>query len=126
MLTVPVCVDLIGQFALSRQKKYDSVTNNYVDASNTGWACQLQLSTGQTQTAHGYWNHQEATMSISWRELEAAFHALQTFPHLKNMRILIRTDNITSMSYMSKQGGTQSLPLMELAPAYGNGASKGA
>ncbi|RCH87168.1 hypothetical protein CU097_003874 [Rhizopus azygosporus] len=24
------------------------------------------------------------------------------------------------MSYMSKQGGTQSLPLMELAPAYGN------
>ncbi|KAG1259419.1 hypothetical protein G6F68_008129 [Rhizopus microsporus] len=97
----------------ARQKKYDSVTNNYVDASNTGWACQLQLSTGQTQTAHGYWNHQEATMSISWRELEAAFHALQTFPHLKNMRILIRTDNITSMSYMSKQGGTQSLPLME-------------
>lgn len=54
-------------------------------------------------------------MSINWRELKAAFLALQTFPHLNNMRILVRTDNTTSMLHMNKQGGTRSLPLMELA-----------
>ncbi|KAI7888890.1 uncharacterized protein EV154DRAFT_592922 [Mucor mucedo] len=43
-------------------------------------------------------------MWINWRELKAAFLALQTFPQLNNMRILIRTDNTTSMAYMNKQG----------------------
>lgn len=54
-------------------------------------------------------------MSINWRELKAAFLALKNFPDLKNMRILIKTDNTMSMVYVNKQGGTRSLPLMELA-----------
>ncbi|KAG0921287.1 hypothetical protein G6F29_014258 [Rhizopus arrhizus] len=51
----------------------------YVDASNTGWGCAYL-----TQRAHGYWTAQEAQMSINWRELKAAFLALQAFPHLIN------------------------------------------
>ena len=82
----------------------------YVDASNTGWGC----CWGQ-QRAHGYWTPQEATQSINWRELKAAQLALKTFKILKNITILILTDNTTSLSYINKQGGTRSLPLMELA-----------
>jgi hypothetical protein len=87
----------------------------YVDASDSGWGCSLVLPGNETKTAYGHWNYQEAQMSINWRELQAAFIALKTFPDLCNMRILIRTDNTTSMSYLNKQGGTRSLPLMELA-----------
>ncbi|KAI9243192.1 hypothetical protein EDC94DRAFT_670997 [Helicostylum pulchrum] len=38
------------------------------------------------------------------------------FPVPQNSTILIRTDNTTSLSYINKQGGTRSLPLMELVP----------
>ncbi|KAG2190858.1 hypothetical protein INT47_001454, partial [Mucor saturninus] len=88
----------------------------YVDASDSRWGCSLQHNNNNNkQTAFGHWTHQEAQMSINWRELKAAFLALKTFPDLHNMRILIKTDNTTSMAYMNKQGGTRSLPLMELA-----------
>jgi hypothetical protein len=81
-----------------------------VDASNTGWGF-----TWGKQRAHGYWAPQEATQSINWRELKAVHLALKTFPIPTNSTILIRTDNTTSLSYINKQGGTRSLPLMELA-----------
>ncbi|KAG1608585.1 hypothetical protein G6F45_013562 [Rhizopus arrhizus] len=51
----------------------------FVDASNTGWGCAYQ-----NLRAHGYWTAAEAQMSINWRELKAAFLALQTFPNLQN------------------------------------------
>ncbi|KAG1452532.1 hypothetical protein G6F56_007795 [Rhizopus delemar] len=87
----------------------------FVDASNSGWGCSLQQDQQTPLTAHGHWTHEESKMSINWQELKAAQLALQTFKHLHNMTILIRTDNITSMSYNNKQGGTRSLALMELA-----------
>jgi hypothetical protein len=74
----------------------------YVDTSNSGWGCSLQLSNNNHQTGFRHWTHQEAQMSINWRELKTAFLALKTFPKLQNMRILIRTDNTTSMAYMNK------------------------
>ncbi|KAG2228482.1 hypothetical protein INT48_008098, partial [Thamnidium elegans] len=82
----------------------------FVDASNTGWGCSWK-----TYRAHGYWTTQEAAQSINWRELKAAHLALTTFQVPQNSTILIRTDNTTSLSYINKQGGTRSLPLMELA-----------
>ncbi|KAG2191282.1 hypothetical protein INT47_001832 [Mucor saturninus] len=87
----------------------------YVDASNTGWGCSLNLPNQPPLTAHGHWTHQEARMSINWRELKAAFLALRSFPRLQHMRVMIRTDNTTSMAYMNKHGRKRSLPLMELA-----------
>ncbi|EIE88314.1 hypothetical protein RO3G_13025 [Rhizopus delemar RA 99-880] len=82
----------------------------YVDASNTGWGCSWR-----NHRTHGYWTPEEAQQSINWRELKAAYLALQTFPTLRNTTVLIRTDNTTSMTYINKQGGTRSLPLMTLA-----------
>ncbi|KAG0732219.1 hypothetical protein G6F66_014694 [Rhizopus arrhizus] len=67
------------------------------------------------QTTHGYWTPTEASQSINWRELKAAWLAMQAFPSLKNTTILIRTDNLTSLAYINKQGGTRSLPLLNLA-----------
>ncbi|KAG0751927.1 hypothetical protein G6F24_013922 [Rhizopus arrhizus] len=54
-------------------------------------------------------------MSINWRELKAAFLALQAFLHLTHTTVLIRTDNTTSLAYINKQGGTKSFSLMTLA-----------
>lgn len=65
--------------------------------------------------AHGYWTQEEANQSTNWRELAAAFFALKTFNVPANSSILIRTDNTTSLSYINKQGGTRSLPMMDLA-----------
>lgn len=72
---------------------------HYADAGNTGWGCAYL-----THRAHDYWTTQEAHMSINWRELKAAFLALQAFPHLANTTVLIRTDNTTSLAYINKQG----------------------
>ncbi|CEP11776.1 hypothetical protein, partial, partial [Parasitella parasitica] len=82
----------------------------FVDASNTGWGCSWKH-----HRAHGYWTAQEAAQSINWRELKAAHLALKTFHPPPNSTVLIRTDNTTSLSYINKQGGTRSLPLLELA-----------
>ncbi|CEP10416.1 hypothetical protein, partial, partial [Parasitella parasitica] len=82
----------------------------FVDASNTGWGCSWNH-----HRAHGYWTAEEAAQSINWRELKAAQLALKTFHPPPNSTVLIRTDNTTSLTYINKQGGTRSLPLLELA-----------
>lgn len=83
----------------------------FVDASNTGWGCSWDHL-----RAHGYLTAEEAAQSINWRELKEAHLALKIFPLPENSTVvLIRTDNTTSLSYINKQGGTRSLPLMELA-----------
>lgn len=66
--------------------------------------------------AQGHWTVKEAAQSINRREeLKAAHLALKTFHMPPNSTVLIRTDNTTSMSYINKQNGTRSLPLLELA-----------
>ncbi|EIE86007.1 hypothetical protein RO3G_10717 [Rhizopus delemar RA 99-880] len=109
--TQPVIAQLTVKDKIT--KHWDSFGSHctlYVDASNSGWGCAYL-----TQRAHGYWTNQEAQMSINWRELKAAFLALQAFPHLTNTTVLIRTDNTTSLAYINKQGGTKSFSLMTLA-----------
>ena len=54
-------------------------------------------------------------MSINWRELKAAFLALQSFPHLHHKTILLRTDNTTSLSHINKFGGSRVPALNTLA-----------
>ena len=77
--------------------------------------CSLSLPNQQPFNTFGHWTHQEAQMSINWRELKTTFLTLRTFPHFHNMRILIRTDNTTSKACMNKQGGTRPLLLIKLA-----------
>ncbi|CEP09274.1 hypothetical protein, partial, partial [Parasitella parasitica] len=75
-----------------------------------GWGCSWNQ-----HRAHGYWTPFEAKKSINWRELKAAFLALQTFSLQEHSTVLIQTDNTTSLSYINKQGGTRSLALLDLA-----------
>ena len=82
----------------------------FVDASDEGWGAVLDQMTIQQR-----WTADEKTHSINWRELQAVFQAIRAFPQLRNVSILIRTDNISAMTYINKQGGTRSLPLSDLA-----------
>ncbi|CEP08889.1 hypothetical protein [Parasitella parasitica] len=82
----------------------------FVGASNTGRGCSWNQ-----HRAHDYWNPFEAEQSINWRELKAAFLALQTFRLPEHSTVLIQTDDTTSLSYMNKQGGNRSLALLDLA-----------
>lgn len=81
----------------------------FVNVSDTGWGCSWK-----NQRAHGYWTTQEANQSINWRKLKATYSALKTFQIPQNPTIFIRTDKITSLPYINKQGGIWSLSLMKL------------
>ena len=81
------------------------------DTSNMGWKARQ----GEHQTG-GRWSAEEASHHINYRELLAAFLALQCFAkHSHNATILMRLDNVTAVTYINKLGGTHSLPLCQLA-----------
>ena len=95
-----------GQSWISPRPQYTL----FVDASDRGWGAVLDDTTVQQQ-----WTAQEKTRSINWRELQAIYQAVRAFPQLHDTTVLIRTDNISAMTYINKQGGTRSLPLSDLA-----------
>ena len=81
------------------------------DTSNMGWKARQ----GEHQTG-GRWSTEEASHHINYRELLAAFLALQCFAkHSHNATILMRLDSVTAVTYINKLGGTHSLPLCQLA-----------
>ena len=54
----------------------------------------------------------EKKMHINCLEIEAVFNTIFHFlPQLENHNILIRSDNITVVQYLNKQGGTHSAVL---------------
>lgn len=72
----------------------------------------------QLEPSPGTWlldSHRGSSVYQLERELKAAHLALKTFPIPVNSTVMIRTDNTTSLSYINKQGGTRSLPLINLA-----------
>ncbi|CEP09854.1 hypothetical protein, partial, partial [Parasitella parasitica] len=88
----------------------NSQPNNICGHQQHGMGCSWSH-----RRAHGYWTAEEAAQSIKWRELKAAQLALKTLPLPAYSTVSIRTDNTTSHSYINKQGGARSLPLLELA-----------
>ncbi|KAG2217076.1 hypothetical protein INT45_013103 [Circinella minor] len=82
----------------------------YVDASDYRWG-----GVYHQQVVQGHWTTQERAQSINWRELKAIHLILQSFPHLTNTTILIRTDNMMAKSYINRYGGTRSLLLNVIA-----------
>lgn len=82
----------------------------YVDASDRGWE-----GVYGSRVAQVLWPRQDPERSINWRELKAIHHTLWAFPDVKNVSILIPSDDITAKSYRNEQDGTRSLTLWRLA-----------
>ncbi|KAL0161520.1 hypothetical protein M9458_045245, partial [Cirrhinus mrigala] len=80
------------------------------DASNKGWGA---LCDGNP--AFGLWSKAGKGFHINCLEMLAVCHALRSFlPDLKGHHVLIRSDNMTVVSYINRQGGLSSRHLFTL------------
>ena len=79
------------------------------DASKSGWGGHMN-----NLTAQGLWTEEQKLLHINNLELEAVFLTVKKFQKfLKNKLVLIRSDNVTVVQYINKQGGTRSLQLCQ-------------
>lgn len=70
----------------------------------------------QGHLTFGVWSEVQRGWHINRLELLAVLLALKRFlPYLKGYHVLIRTDNMTVVSYLNHQGGLRSRPLYRLA-----------
>ena len=73
------------------------------DASLSGWG-----AVWRGRTAQGRWSAQEDTQHINVLELRAVQLALACFlPHLAGRHVLVRSDNMSTVSQVNHQGGHQ-------------------
>lgn len=81
------------------------------DASTTGWGAHCD-----GLPASGHWTESERTWHINRLELRAVSLALQSFmTQIRGHHMLIRTDNMTVVSYINRQGGVHSKALYSQA-----------
>ena len=81
------------------------------DASKLGWGAIWGM-----QKTGGLWSLKEKTWHINVLELLAVFLALKSFTkEMYNQHILIQSDNVSTLSYINKQGGTKSRDLQFVA-----------
>ena len=67
-------------------------------------------------TDGGLWSPEEATHHINYLELLATFLAIKAFGKAwQNITVLLRMDNVTTISYISQKGRTVSQLLCQLA-----------
>ncbi|CAG9116158.1 unnamed protein product [Plutella xylostella] len=80
------------------------------DASDLAWGAQLN-----NHALSGVWSKAEQTLHCNQKEMLAILHALQSHAHLmRHSCILMQCDNKTAVSYLRKEGGTRSVPLLEI------------
>lgn len=81
------------------------------DSSLTGWGA---VCNGKVVS--GLWTRQEKAFHINVLELKAAFLAIKCFVGKQsNVHVLLQSDNVSTVVYLNKQGGTKSIHLCELA-----------
>ena len=98
-----------GRFIAATQEKCLQIAT---DASGLAWGG-LLVNTGQQ--AQGSWEPHESCQSSNFREISAVLLSLQSFlPALKNQKVQILTDNITTCAFINFQGG-QSVQLDSVA-----------
>ncbi len=80
------------------------------DPSNTGWGALCE-----DRPTFGSWLDAEGRLHINCLEMTAVCQALQTFlPDLKGHHVLVRSDSMTVVSYINRQGGLTSKRLFEM------------
>lgn len=73
----------------------------YSDASDTGWG-----ATNCLDSIFRFWDSEQRSFSINYRELLASKFGLYKLAHkTNNCQILLRIDNTTAISYINKMGG---------------------
>ncbi|CAM4657101.1 unnamed protein product [Leuciscus chuanchicus] len=81
------------------------------DASNSGWGALYE-----GRPVFGLWAASERRLHINCLEMTAVENALRYFlPLLKGHNVLVRTDNMSVVSYINRQGGLRSRSLHKLA-----------
>ena len=81
------------------------------DASLTGWGAVME-----GRYTRGTWKDHHLTLYINRLEMLAVFFALRHFlVDLRGHHVLVRTDNMSVVSYINRQGGLRSRPLCRLA-----------
>ncbi|XDV15909.1 hypothetical protein PO909_015850 [Leuciscus waleckii] len=81
------------------------------DASNLGWGAFLE-----GRPVYGLWSDREKCLHINCLEMLAVENALKHFlPYLRGHHVLARTDNMSVVSYVNRQGGIRSKILCALA-----------
>ncbi len=82
-----------------------------MDSSTCGWGAVCE-----GMPTSGLWSEPQSRWHINRLELEAVFLALKDFqPQLEQRHVLIRTNNMSVVSYINHQGGIRSKPLYEQA-----------
>ena len=81
------------------------------DASLIGWG-----AVSGNESIGGKWNEIEVNNHINVLEMKAVMLALKSFcKDLQNSHILIRSDNVCTISYLNSKGGVKSLECNKLA-----------
>ncbi|XP_067283795.1 uncharacterized protein [Pseudorasbora parva] len=81
------------------------------DASTRGWRA---LHEGKPIS--GLWTETEKRLHINCLEMKAVALSLRAFlPHIKNHHVLVRTDNMSVVAYINRQGGLRSHSLHRMA-----------
>jgi len=76
------------------------------DASKLGWALVDEYS---MRTATGEWSSEEKGFDINVLETKAVYLGLKCFAQdIKGIHVRLRSDNITTVAYINKMGGTKS------------------
>ena len=86
----------------------------YTDASMTSWGAHTD-NASVNMTFSGVWSQEEKNRSINQLELLSVIRTVQELPpECSGMRILIASDNTSTVAYINKLGGTRSIPMWEL------------
>lgn len=81
------------------------------DAADTGWGATIN-----SQHLCGRWNRSQESWHCNRKELWALYEALKSKgPELKNLSVMLQTDNKTAVAYITKQGGTRSQAMLNIA-----------
>ena len=81
------------------------------DACLSGWG-----AVWQGRTAQGRWSGRDMAQHINVLELRAVQLALASFlPHLTGRHVLVRSDNMATVSQVNHQGGTRSARLLRVS-----------
>ena len=82
----------------------------FTDASQKGWGAHLN-----NVVLSDLWSNKESQLYINVLELKAVRLALKGLKeHLQGQRVLICLDNSTAVSYLNKEGGTNSIEMCAL------------
>ena len=87
-------------------------TTVYTDSSMEGWGGH----TSQGEEAQGYWTLPQTSCHINYLELLGAFNVLRSLTgHMRDQTLMLKSDNISTLAYLRKMGGTKSQELSRLA-----------